>query len=75
MLGRGFSFDAAITELEGVTLESLVIATRTTRSVRRLADRGIVELGDFQLQIHVDDIINNGATVGIPWKLFETEKF
>ncbi|KNZ43184.1 NAD(P)H-dependent glycerol-3-phosphate dehydrogenase [Acetobacterium bakii] len=74
LLGRGFSFDDAISELEGVTLESIVIATRTARSVRRLAEKGIIDLSDFPLLIHVDNIINNGAAVDIPWKSFETEK-
>jgi len=75
LLGRGLSFDAAIAELEGVTLESIVIATRTARSVRHLAERGLADLSDFPLLIHVDNIINNGASVDIPWKAFETEKF
>lgn len=75
LLGQGLSFDQAIKKLEGVTLESIVIATRTARGVRRLAERGVVELGDFPLLIHVDEIINKGATVNIPWAAFETEKY
>ena len=57
-------------ELSGVTLESIVIATRTARAVRRLAERGVVSLDDFPLMMHVDEIINNGAEVDIPWKKF-----
>jgi len=74
LLGQGFSFDETIKKLEGVTLESIVIATRTARCVRRLAKRGLVKLNDFPLLIHVDNIINSGAVVDIPWKAFETEK-
>lgn len=75
LLGQGLSFEKAITELEGVTLESIVIATRTARWVRRLAERGRVKLKDFPLLMHVDDIITNGASVAIPWAAFETEKY
>ncbi|MDF2881588.1 MAG: hypothetical protein K0R54_2145 [Clostridiaceae bacterium] len=75
LLGQGFSFDQAMEKLQGVTLESIVIATRTARCMRRLAERGLVDLADFPLLMHVDDIINSGAAVDIPWKAFETEKF
>jgi glycerol-3-phosphate dehydrogenase (NAD(P)+) len=75
LLGQGLSFEKAIAELEGVTLESIVIATRTARGVRRLAERGVVKLKDFPLLMHVDDIITNGASVAIPWAAFETEKY
>ena len=53
-------------ELQGVTLESIVISTRTARAVRKLAERGIVSLEDFPLLMHVDAIINQGAEVNIP---------
>jgi Glycerol-3-phosphate dehydrogenase len=75
LLGRGISFKKAIAELEGVTLESIVIATRTARYVQRLAERGSIKLKDFPLLMHVDDIINHGAAVAIPWADFETEKY
>lgn len=75
LLGQGFSIEDSIKQLKGVTLESIVIATRTARGVRVLAKRGIVKLSDFPLLIHVDNIINYGAAaVDIPWKAFETEK-
>ena len=73
LLGRGMPFADAMAELQGVTLESVVIATRTARAVRRLAERGVADLADFPLLLHVDDIINNGAPVNIPWGAFETE--
>ncbi|MBC3796832.1 glycerol-3-phosphate dehydrogenase [Acetobacterium tundrae] len=75
LLGRGFSFEKAMGELEGITLESIVIATRTACCVRRLAKRGMLQLSDFPLLMHVDNIINNGAAVDIPWTSFETEKY
>lgn len=75
LLGRGLTFREAMNELEGVTLESIVIATRTARAVRKLAARGIVRLEDYPLLMHVDDIINHGAEVDIPWEQFTTEKW
>ena len=72
LLGRGLTFDQAMEELQGVTLESIVIATRTARAVRKLAEREIVSLDDFPLLMHVDAIINEGAEVDIPWKKFTT---
>lgn len=75
LLGQGFSFEQAMKKLQGVTLESIVIATRTARCMRRLAERGLVDLADYPLLMHVDEIINHGAAVDIPWSAFETEKF
>ena len=72
LLGRGLTFDQAMEELQGVTLESIVIATRTARAVRKLAERGVVSLDDFPLLMHVDAIINEGAEVDIPWEKFTT---
>jgi glycerol-3-phosphate dehydrogenase (NAD(P)+) len=73
LLGKGMRFDQAMQTLEGVTLESIVIATRTGRAVRRLIEKGDAKAADFPLLLHIDDIINNGAMVDIPWAAFETE--
>ena len=70
LLGRGLSFDEAMAELSGVTLESIVIATRTARAVRKLAERGVVSLDDYPLLMHVDSIITDGQAVNIPWDKF-----
>lgn len=73
LLGRGMSFEQAMAELSGITLESTVIATRTARAVRTLIRRGIADTSDFPLLLHIDDLINHGAAVNIPWNDFETE--
>lgn len=75
LLGRGMTFAEAMEELQGVTLESIVIATRTARAVRKLAQRGVVELADFPLLMHVDSIINEGKAVDIPWSAFTGADF
>ena len=67
------SFEAAMEQLKGVTLESIVISTRTARAVRRLIALGKAKAEDFPLLLHIDDIINGGAEVNIPWAAFETE--
>lgn len=41
LLGPSLSFDTAISVLAGVTLESIVIATCTARSVRHLAEEDL----------------------------------
>ena len=74
LLGRGLSFERAMEELEGVTLESIVIATRTARAVRRLIELGRAKAEDFPPLLHVDDIISRGAQVAVPWSSFETEE-
>ena len=73
LLGRGLPFDEAMKALSGVTLESVVIATRTANAVRRLIERGVCTADDFPLLMHIDDIINRGQSVNIPWRAFETE--
>lgn len=73
LLGTGMSFDEAMKVLAGVTLESIVIATRTAEAVRALIAQGKVVEKDFPLLLHVDELINQGKELNIPWKAFETE--
>ncbi len=73
LLGRGLSFAEAMRELNGVTLESIVIATRTADAVRARIAAGQARAEDFPLLLHIDDMINHGAPVNIPWAKFETE--
>jgi len=70
LLGLGLSFDEAMAQLSGITLESHVIAARTGRALRRLIESGQANAADFPLLLHIDDIINNGARVDIPWGSF-----
>ena len=73
LLGRGLTFEQAMDELKGVTLESIVIATRTARAVRRLIELGKATEAQFPLLMHIDELINQGKPVNIPWSKFETE--
>jgi glycerol-3-phosphate dehydrogenase (NAD(P)+) len=71
LLGRGLSFARATEELAGITLESVAIASTVARVLRKRAANGKAHLSDYPLLIHIDDIINHGATVAIPWESFE----
>ncbi|MBQ9746941.1 MAG: glycerol-3-phosphate dehydrogenase, partial [Clostridia bacterium] len=54
LLGRGLDIDEAKAELKGVTLESLVVAERVARAVKKCAEKGVLRLEDFPLLMHVD---------------------
>ena len=73
LLGRGLSIKEAKEELNGVTLESLVVAERVARAVRTKAKLGQVNLDDFPLLMHIDEIIIGGKEVNIPWESFTFE--
>ncbi len=70
LLGRGLNIDEAKAELSGVTLESLVVARRVARAVRAAAKNKALDLSNFPLLMHIDDIITNKAPVNIPWDDF-----
>lgn len=70
LLGRGLNIDEAKAELNGVTLESLVVAVRVARAMRIRAEKGELDLKDFPLLMHVDEILSEKAEVSIPWEKF-----
>ena len=74
LLGRGLTIDEAKAELKGVTLESLVVAERVARAVKKNAELGTLKLSDFPLLLHVDEILTQKKEVKIPWEDFTFEK-
>lgn len=70
LLGRGLDIDEAKAELNGVTLESLVVAERVARAVKVSAKNGVLKEEDFPLLMHVDKILLEKAPVDIPWEDF-----
>ena len=70
LLGRGLDIDEAKAELNGVTLESLVVALRVARAIRIRAEKGEADVKDFPLLMHIDDILDKHAQVEIPWEKF-----
>ena len=75
LLGKGMTMAEVREELKGVTLESLVVATRVARAVKARAAKGELDLKDFPLLMHVDSIINDNQPVNIPWETFTEEDF
>ncbi len=70
LLGRGLNIDEAKAELNGVTLESLVVAERVARAVKKSAEKGILKIEDFPLLMHIDSILTEKMPVNIPWEAF-----
>jgi glycerol-3-phosphate dehydrogenase (NAD(P)+) len=70
LLGKGLSLAEAKKELHGVTLESLVVAERVARAVRKGIARGELKAEEFPLLLHIDRILTNGDEVKIPWDAF-----
>ena len=70
LLGRGLNIDEAKAELNGVTLESLVVSERVARAIRVNIGKGILKAEDFPLLLHVDGIVSSGKEVNIPWDDF-----
>jgi len=70
LLGMGHSFDSAMQELDGITLESVVITTRIGESVKTLVNNGKANINDFPLMNHIYNIITKNEPVNIPWSKF-----
>ena len=74
LLGRGLTITEAKEELAGVTLESLVVAERVAKAVRVKAERGLLNIEEFPLLMHIDEIITQSKPVDIPWEKFTFER-
>ena len=74
LLGRGLNIDEAKSELNGVTLESLVVAERVAKAIKIKAEKGLVNIEDFPLLMHIDEIITSKKPVHIPWEKFTFER-
>jgi glycerol-3-phosphate dehydrogenase (NAD(P)+) len=70
LLGKGLTIREAKEELAGVTLESLVVAERVARAVKKGIAKGTLLKADFPLLLHIDEIITEGKPVDIPWEAF-----
>ena len=74
LLGRGLTIDEAKAELNGVTLESLVVAERVARAIKARAAKGEVDPAEYPLLMHVDEILTAKKPVQIPWDKFRFVK-
>lgn len=73
LLGQGYTYDEAMAQLEGITLEGVVITERTAKAVKQLADLGKIDINDFPLLMHISEILFENKRIDIPWKAFESE--
>lgn len=73
LLGRGLNIDEAKAELSGVTLESLVVAERVARAVKKQVAGGVLRAEDFPMLLHIDHILTDKTEVHIPWEAFTFE--
>lgn len=73
LLGRGLNIDEAKAELNGVTLESLVVAVRVARAVKKSSELGVLKAENFPLLMHIDEILTDKKAVNIPWDAFRFE--
>lgn len=73
LLGRGFNIDEAKEKLKGVTLESLVVAVRVAKVIKRLVAKGTLCKEDYPLLLHIDEILTEKKPVSIPWEAFTGE--
>ena len=70
LLGEGLSIDEAKEKLNGVTLESLVVAERVARAVKKNVAKGVLKAEDFPVLLHIDEILAEKKQVNIPWEAF-----
>lgn len=70
LLGKGLNIDEAKAELNGVTLESLVVAERVARAVKLNIEKGLLKAEDYPLLLHTNEIICEKKPVNIPWESF-----
>lgn len=70
LLGKGLDIEQAKAELNGVTLESLVVAERVARAIKINIKKGILKKEEFPLLLHIDEILSEKKSVNIPWEEF-----
>ena len=73
LLGSGLTVSQALERLEGITLESVVIAGRTVSALKALARQGKADIRDFPLLMHIGELLEGSCTVNILWPTFEIE--
>lgn len=68
------NIDEAKAKLNGVTLESLVVAERVARAVKIQVANGVLDAADFPLLMHIDEILTGRKPVNIPWESFTCQE-
>ena len=73
LLGQGYTYEEAMEKLAGITLEGVVISERTAKAVQQLSALGKLDINDFPLIMHINELLFENKRVNVPWKKFETE--
>ena len=73
LLGQGYTYGESMEKLPGITMEGVVISRRTAKAVEQLAELGRLNMNDFPLLRHIKELLDDEATINVPWKAFETE--
>lgn len=74
LLGQGLNYDDAVEKLNGVTLESLVVARRVARAVNIKSQQGKLKLNNFPMLLHVSKVLDEGKDATLPWDDFTYEE-
>ena len=73
LLGQGYTYNQSMEKLPGITMEGIVISNRTVEAVEQLAALGKIDIKDLPLLWEIKALLQDEATVNIPWKAFTTE--
>ena len=73
LLGKGYTYDEAMSELSGITLEGVVITERTAKAVEQLSALGEIDINDYPLLMHIKELLFENKRIDVPWGAFETE--
>jgi glycerol-3-phosphate dehydrogenase (NAD(P)+) len=73
LLGQGYTYNEAMETLPGITMEGVVISRRTALAVEQLVSLGKVNREDFPLLWHIKELLEDEATINVPWAAFESE--
>jgi len=70
LLGRGFSFEDSMKQLEGMTMESTVITERMAHVIKKMSEQGKLNICEFPLLKHLGEVICEGKSADIDWESF-----
>ena len=73
LLGQGYTYSESMEKLTGITMEGVVISRRTAKAVEQLATLGKLDINDFPLLRHINELLQDETTIDVPWREFETE--
>jgi glycerol-3-phosphate dehydrogenase (NAD(P)+) len=68
LLGSGLPYSEAARRLEGVTLESAVIARRAAFALRKALEAGRASGGDYPLLLHMGEVIAENKPAPLLWE-------